>query len=95
MNVLRRLALFLAMASVLLSGIISYKVLAQSQKLYKWMEEEAKLPPDVHPDTLSRMPRPKRAISPPMTKKSVSIESCIATLPRTKCGGSAPRAHVS
>ena len=62
MKVSRRLSLVAGTALVVLAGIGFHKVaLAQSQPMPKWMAEEGKLPPDVYPDTLSRMPRPKES----------------------------------
>lgn len=53
----------MGVALLLLSGIGIYKVSAQQTKYPKlgWMDEEAKAPPDVHPETLSRMARSKES----------------------------------
>ena len=62
MKASRRLLLAVGTALVVLAGISFHKVaLAQSQQTPQWMLDEAKLPPDIHPDTLSRMPRPKES----------------------------------
>lgn len=59
MKVSLRLLVGIGVMLLALSGMGIYRVSAQQQKYPKldWMEEEAKLPPDVRPDTLSRMPR--------------------------------------
>lgn len=54
-----RLSVGIGVALLFLLVVRLYKVSAQQQTYPKldWMEEEAKLPPDVRSDTLSRMPR--------------------------------------
>src|ERR1700676_4057110 len=68
----RRLLLGIGMALAVLAGIGFHKVaLAQSKQAPQWMLDEAKLPADVHPDTLSRMPRPKESDYPTDEEKQI------------------------
>jgi hypothetical protein len=56
----RRLLWGMGLALVFLAGISFEKAFAQPQQK-DWLQEEATLPPDVHPETLSRMPRSKES----------------------------------
>lgn len=57
MRASRPLLLGIAVVLAFLAGIGLQKSLAQEHPKLSWMDEEAQLPPDVHPDTLSRMTR--------------------------------------
>src|ERR1700722_3948043 len=59
MRISLRLLAVIGAALLAVSGMGIYRVSAQQQKYPKldWMDDEAKIPPDVRPDTLSRMPR--------------------------------------
>jgi hypothetical protein len=62
MKGMRRLLLGIAIVFSVLAVMGVHRVaLAQSKQAPQWMLDEAKLPPDIHPDTLSRMPRPKES----------------------------------
>jgi hypothetical protein len=61
MSVSRRLLWGMGLALVFLAGVGFEKAFAQPQQKLDWMQAEATLPPDVHPETLSRMPRSKES----------------------------------
>ena len=63
MKASRRLLLMFGTAVIFLAGIGFQKLtLAQPQQGSDWVAEQAgKLPPDIHPETLSRAARPKES----------------------------------
>ena len=61
MSASRRLLWGMGLALVFLAGVGFEKAFAQPQQKLDWMQEEATLPPDIHPETLSRMPRSKES----------------------------------
>ena len=61
MKTSRGFLLFFGAALVFLAGIGFHKTVAQQQKSDNaWVAEQVNLPPDIHPETLSRATRIKR-----------------------------------